>query len=125
MAQCTGCLWPVRPTQLRACPECLQGDNKGFLVARQKVYTTVEHLCRFHSAPFQQFLEYVLALPFLEAPQYQLCQQLFEPLLEEPSQRPLARTYVSAAQAKVRRSAPDLKLQRFPRFSSSLPWSAL
>ena len=87
----------------------VQGDNKGFLVARQKVYTTVEQLCRFHSAPFQQFLEYVLSLQFLEAPQYQLCQQLFEPLLDEPSQRPLARTYVTAAQAvKVQTPTPSV-----------------
>ena len=92
----------------------MQGDNKGFLVARQKVYTTVEQLCRFHSAPFQQFLEYVLSLQFLEAPQYQLCQQLFEPLLEEPSQRPLARAYVTAAQAVKVQTPPHpfVKVQR-------------
>ena len=79
-----------------------QGENKGFLVAKQKSQTTVERLCRFHTAPFAQFLDYVLGLGFKEAPNYRACQQLFEALLEEPTQRPMAREYQIAAQARVR-----------------------
>ena len=72
-------------------------------MAKQKSQTTVERLCRFHTAPFAQFLEYVLSLTFLEAPSYRLCQQLFEPLLEDASTRPLARGYQASTstQSKV------------------------
>ena len=89
--------WACGPDQAGA-----QGENKGFLVAKQKSQTTVERLCRFHTAPFAQFLEYVLGLSFCETPSYSLCQALFEPLLEEANLRPMARSYQVATQAKVR-----------------------
>ena len=85
----------------------MQGENKGFMVAKQKSQTTVERLCRFHTAPFLHFLEYVLSLSWGETPSYRLCQQLFEPLLEDASVRPLARDYQAASTPKVH-STPAL-----------------
>ena len=81
-------------------PGGLQGDNKGFLVARQKMHTSLERLCHRFSPPFQKFLEYAISLQYKEAPNYRACQALFEPLLGDPSTRPLAVDF-GAASGKV------------------------
>ena len=81
---------PARPGTI-----ALQGDNKGFLVARQKMSTSLERLCGRWSAPFRQFLEYAISLQYKETPNYRACQALFEPLLGDVHSRPLALDYCS------------------------------
>ena len=71
----------------------VQGENKGFLVARQKMATSLDRLCQRFSAPFRHFLEYVISLHYKETPNYRACQALFEPLLGDPGARPLAVDY--------------------------------
>ncbi|KAK9804096.1 hypothetical protein WJX73_007044 [Symbiochloris irregularis] len=89
------------------------GDNKGFLVAKQKVSTSLEALCSRCSPPFQQFLEYAISLSFKETPNYKACQKLFEPLLGDPSTRKLAVDY------GVHAGKVGQKRQRHPSFEET------
>lgn len=86
-----------------------QGDNKGFLVARQKMATSLERLCHRFSPPFQRFLEYVITLHYKETPNYRACQALFEPLLGEPHTRPLAVDYGASACKVSHASCPSVQ----------------
>ncbi|KDD76924.1 hypothetical protein H632_c65p1 [Helicosporidium sp. ATCC 50920] len=68
-----------------------QGDNKGYLVARKKMSTSAEALCRYKPPAFQAFAEAVMGLRFDEDPPYAAYAALFEPLLGEPgAARPIA-----------------------------------
>ncbi|KAI3436643.1 hypothetical protein D9Q98_006059 [Chlorella vulgaris] len=58
-----------------------QGDNKGFLVAKKKMGTSAETLCRYKPDAFKTFTELVMNLKFEEEPLYAAYIALFEPLL--------------------------------------------
>ncbi|KAL6782597.1 MUT9 [Auxenochlorella protothecoides x Auxenochlorella symbiontica] len=62
-----------------------QGENKGFLVAKKKMATSAEALCRYKPEPFKIFTESVMNLKFDEEPMYAALISLFEPLLGSPS----------------------------------------
>lgn len=62
-----------------------QGENKGFLVAKKKMSTSAEALCRYKPDPFKVFTEAVMNLKFDEEPMYAAYITLFEPLLGSPS----------------------------------------
>ncbi|KAL4442959.1 hypothetical protein ABPG77_008450 [Micractinium sp. CCAP 211/92] len=66
-----------------------QGDNKGYLVAKKKMATSAETLCRYKADAFKTFTEAVMNLKFEEEPMYAAYIALFEPLLGANPARPL------------------------------------
>ncbi|KAL0297256.1 UNVERIFIED_CONTAM: Casein kinase-like protein HD16 [Sesamum radiatum] len=67
-----------------------QGENKGFLVCKKKMATSPEALCCFGSAPFRQFIEYVVNLKFDEEPNYAKYISLFDGIVgPNPDIRPI------------------------------------
>lgn len=69
-----------------------QGDNKGFLVCKKKMATSVEALCRYPPgfndatpAAFKQFTETVVNLRYDEEPKYAAYAALFAPVCGPPT----------------------------------------
>lgn len=86
----------------------MQGENKGFMVAKTKMGTSLDRLCNRFSPPFKQFLEYAISLSYKEEPNYRACQALFEPLLGPPHSRPVAVDYgVTNGKVSMHRRMPD------------------
>ncbi|KAF8407035.1 hypothetical protein HHK36_006160 [Tetracentron sinense] len=54
------------------------GENKGFLVCKQKMATSPQMLCRLCSLPFQQYIDMVTNMKFDEEPNYSKLISLFD-----------------------------------------------
>eukprot|EP01018_Ginkgo_biloba_P005304 Gb_29953 [translate_table: standard] len=66
------------------------GENKGFLVCKEKMSTSSERLCYRCPRPFKQFFEIVVNLKFDEEPNYAKLISLFDGLISpNPGARPL------------------------------------
>ncbi len=67
----------------------MQGDNKGYMVAKKKMTTSAEALCRHKPEPFKVFTDSVMNLKFDEEPLYAAYIALFEPLVGGAPSRPI------------------------------------
>lgn len=67
---------------------CAQGQNKGYWVARKKMATSAEMLCRLTQTAFREFTDSVMNAKFEEEPNYARYIAMFEPLVNVP-ERPL------------------------------------
>ncbi|CAK9174558.1 unnamed protein product [Ilex paraguariensis] len=68
----------------------LQGENKGFLVCKMKMTTSLETLCSLCPQPFRLFMEYVVNLKFDEEPNYAKYVALFDGIVgPNPDIRPI------------------------------------
>ncbi|KAG2430221.1 hypothetical protein HXX76_010320 [Chlamydomonas incerta] len=65
-----------------------QGQNKGYWVARKKMATSAEMLCRLTQTAFREFTDSVMNAKFEEEPNYARYIAMFEPLINVP-ERPL------------------------------------
>ncbi|TVT99895.1 hypothetical protein EJB05_54707 [Eragrostis curvula] len=66
-----------------------QGDNKSFLVCKNKMATSPAMLCCLCPAPFKHFVEMVTNMKYDEEPNYSKFISLFDGLIEEPASRPI------------------------------------
>ncbi|XP_021765336.1 casein kinase 1-like protein HD16 isoform X2 [Chenopodium quinoa] len=67
-----------------------QGDNKGFLVCKKKMATSLDGICSSCPKPFQEFLEHVVNLKFDEDPNYAKYISLFDKIVDSnPDARPI------------------------------------
>ncbi|EFJ40321.1 histone kinase [Volvox carteri f. nagariensis] len=65
-----------------------QGANKGYWVARKKMATSAEMLCRLSQPAFREFTDSVMNAKFEDEPNYARYIAMFEPLVNVP-ERPL------------------------------------
>ncbi|KAG2492391.1 hypothetical protein HYH03_009337 [Edaphochlamys debaryana] len=65
-----------------------QGANKGYWVARKKMATSAEMLCRMTTGAFREFTDSVMNAKFEDEPNYPKYISMFEPLVNVP-ERPL------------------------------------
>jgi hypothetical protein len=97
--QCTGSGSPRRgPPDVGIAHHCLhfapitrvgvQGTNKGYWVAKKKMSTSAEMLCRTANSVFREFTDSVINAKFEDEPNYSRYIAMFEPLTNVP-ERPL------------------------------------